>query len=178
MSDKRRNPSNYALVVLSEGAQWEGYKVQEYGEPDAYGHRKKASVAETLSTEIQAAHQRRNRGQRSHLRPARRRSGFHGQADLVHFRHHGFRSDAGGPERFDGGHSTKGATHWFRCPIRSSAHADWTWRPCITPPATGPTTPVSWGCRCFSRGRKAQEAADAVFSSDPRVARDRQQSSR
>ncbi len=53
MTDKRRNPSNYALVILSEGAQWEGYKVEEYGEPDAYGHRKKASVAETLSTEIQ-----------------------------------------------------------------------------------------------------------------------------
>jgi 6-phosphofructokinase len=52
ITDKRRNPSNYALVVLSEGAQWEGYKVEEYGEPDAYGHRKKASVAETLSTEI------------------------------------------------------------------------------------------------------------------------------
>jgi len=26
MSDKRRNPSNYALVILSEGAQWEGYR--------------------------------------------------------------------------------------------------------------------------------------------------------
>ncbi|HZZ84322.1 MAG TPA: 6-phosphofructokinase [Anaeromyxobacteraceae bacterium] len=50
--DKRKNPSNYALVVLSEGAQWEGYQVQEYGEPDAYGHRKKASVAESLSDEI------------------------------------------------------------------------------------------------------------------------------
>ncbi|MDP9112791.1 MAG: 6-phosphofructokinase [Acidobacteriota bacterium] len=54
IADKRRNPSNYSLVVMSEGAQWEGYKVQEYGEPDAYGHRKKASVAETLSAEIQS----------------------------------------------------------------------------------------------------------------------------
>ena len=27
--------------------------MEEYGEPDAYGHRKKASVAETLSAEIQ-----------------------------------------------------------------------------------------------------------------------------
>jgi len=53
ITDKRRNPSNYALVILSEGAQWEGYKLEEYGEPDAYGHRKKASIAETLSTEIQ-----------------------------------------------------------------------------------------------------------------------------
>ena len=52
IEEKRANPSNYALVVLSEGAEWEGYKVQEYGEPDAYGHRKKASVAESLADEI------------------------------------------------------------------------------------------------------------------------------
>jgi 6-phosphofructokinase 1 len=39
-------------VVLSEGAGWEGYQVHEYGEPDAYGHRKKASVAESLADEI------------------------------------------------------------------------------------------------------------------------------
>ncbi len=38
--------------MLSEGAEWQGYRVQEYGEPDAYGHRKKASVAESLAEEI------------------------------------------------------------------------------------------------------------------------------
>jgi len=52
MEDKHANPSNYALVVLSEGAAWEGYEPHEYGEPDAYGHRKKASVAESLAEEI------------------------------------------------------------------------------------------------------------------------------
>src|SRR5579885_1608084 len=52
ITDKKNNPSNYTLIVLSEGAEWEGYQVQEYGEPDAYGHRKKASVAEALSEEI------------------------------------------------------------------------------------------------------------------------------
>jgi 6-phosphofructokinase 1 len=52
ISDKRSNPSNYSLVVLSEGAEWEGYKVKEYGDADAYGHRKKMSVAEDLSDEI------------------------------------------------------------------------------------------------------------------------------
>jgi ATP-dependent phosphofructokinase / diphosphate-dependent phosphofructokinase len=52
MVEKRNTPSNYVLVVLSEGAKWEGYTVQEYGEPDAFGHRKKASIAEALSTEI------------------------------------------------------------------------------------------------------------------------------
>ena len=51
--DKRKNPSSYALVVLSEGAQWEGYEMREYGEADAFGHRKKANVAEDLAAEIQ-----------------------------------------------------------------------------------------------------------------------------
>src|ERR1700739_4391635 len=52
MQDKRNNPSNYSLVILSEGAEWQGYAVKEYGEPDAFGHRKKMSVAEDLSDEI------------------------------------------------------------------------------------------------------------------------------
>ena len=55
MTDKKNNPSNYSLVILSEGAEWEGYTVKEYGEPDAFGHRKKMSVAEDLSSEIKAA---------------------------------------------------------------------------------------------------------------------------
>jgi ATP-dependent phosphofructokinase / diphosphate-dependent phosphofructokinase len=56
MTDKRHNPSNYALVILSEGAEWEGYAVKEYGDPDAFGHRKKMSVAEDLSNEIKRAY--------------------------------------------------------------------------------------------------------------------------
>jgi len=55
IGDKRSNPSNYSLVILSEGAEWQGYKVKEYGDPDAFGHRKKMSVAEDLSSEIKAA---------------------------------------------------------------------------------------------------------------------------
>ena len=52
IQDKRRNPSNYSLVILSEGAEWQGYAVKEYGDADAFGHRKKMSVAEDLSDEI------------------------------------------------------------------------------------------------------------------------------
>jgi ATP-dependent phosphofructokinase / diphosphate-dependent phosphofructokinase len=55
MHDKELNPSNYALVILSEGAQWEGYQVREYGEADAFGHRHKANVGEDLSDEIKKA---------------------------------------------------------------------------------------------------------------------------
>jgi 6-phosphofructokinase 1 len=53
VKDKRNNPSNYSLVVLSEGAEWEGYTTVEYGEPDAYGHRKKANIGEVLAREIE-----------------------------------------------------------------------------------------------------------------------------
>jgi ATP-dependent phosphofructokinase / diphosphate-dependent phosphofructokinase len=55
MNDKHDNPSNYSLVILSEGAEWEGYTVKQYGQPDAFGHYKKMSVAEDLSSEIKAA---------------------------------------------------------------------------------------------------------------------------
>ena len=55
VKDKQNNPSNYSLVLLSEGAQWEGYETREYGEADAFGHRKKANVAEDLSAEIKKA---------------------------------------------------------------------------------------------------------------------------
>ncbi len=55
INDKRNNPSNYSLVILSEGAEWQGYTVREYGDADAFGHRKKMSVAEDLSDEIKRA---------------------------------------------------------------------------------------------------------------------------
>lgn len=54
ITDKKNNPSNYSLVILSEGAHWKGYKVKEYGEPDAFGHRKKFSIAEAFSDELTA----------------------------------------------------------------------------------------------------------------------------
>lgn len=50
--DKKDNPSNYSLVILSEGAEWTGYSLREYGEADAFGHKKKANVGEDLGEEI------------------------------------------------------------------------------------------------------------------------------
>jgi len=47
----RRNPQNYSTIVLSEGANL-GVPVPEVGQPDAYGHRKKANVAEFLADEL------------------------------------------------------------------------------------------------------------------------------
>ena len=53
MEDKRNNPSNYSLVVVSEGAMWERGKVEETGEADAYGHRKKADIGHALALEVE-----------------------------------------------------------------------------------------------------------------------------
>src|SRR5437660_9108866 len=47
----RRNPHNYSTVVMSEGANL-GIPVPEVGPADAYGHRKKANVAEFLADQL------------------------------------------------------------------------------------------------------------------------------
>lgn len=51
--EDRQNPNNYSTVILSEGANL-GVAVAEVGPPDAYGHRKKANVAEFLAEQLGA----------------------------------------------------------------------------------------------------------------------------
>jgi ATP-dependent phosphofructokinase / diphosphate-dependent phosphofructokinase len=50
--DKRRNPSNYAIVVVSEGASMIGGQVIEYGQEDAYGHRKLGGIGQIAGTAL------------------------------------------------------------------------------------------------------------------------------
>jgi 6-phosphofructokinase 1 len=42
--DKAHNPSNYAVITISEGAHLLGGQVVEYGEEDAYGHKKLGGI--------------------------------------------------------------------------------------------------------------------------------------
>jgi 6-phosphofructokinase len=51
IAQDRKNPYSYSVVVMSEGANL-GVRVPETGEPDAYGHRKKANVAEFLADQL------------------------------------------------------------------------------------------------------------------------------
>lgn len=44
MQDKRNNPSNYAIMTISEGATMIGGKIIEYGQADAYGHKKLGGI--------------------------------------------------------------------------------------------------------------------------------------
>jgi ATP-dependent phosphofructokinase / diphosphate-dependent phosphofructokinase len=44
VEDKRRNPSNYSMVTISEGASISGGEMMLSGEEDAYGHRKLGGI--------------------------------------------------------------------------------------------------------------------------------------
>ena len=46
MDDKKTNPSNYAMVTVSEGAHLSGGAIVEFGEADAYGHRKLGGIGD------------------------------------------------------------------------------------------------------------------------------------
>lgn len=52
MEDKRNNPSNYAIMTISEGSVMEGGAEVETGEADAFGHRKLGGVGEMAAAEI------------------------------------------------------------------------------------------------------------------------------
>jgi 6-phosphofructokinase len=51
-SDREANPSRYAVVVTAEGAIWQGAEMQDIGEADMFGHRRKANVGEALASEL------------------------------------------------------------------------------------------------------------------------------
>ena len=53
VADKRDNPSSYAIVVVSEGASMMGGDVLEYGEADAYGHRKLGGIGAAIGAQIE-----------------------------------------------------------------------------------------------------------------------------
>ncbi len=52
MEDKRNNPSNYAIMTISEGASMIGGKVVQYGQADAYGHQKLGGIGQITSDAI------------------------------------------------------------------------------------------------------------------------------
>lgn len=50
MHDKKLNPSNYAMVTVSEGARALDGEIVESGEADAYGHKKLGGIGDMLGT--------------------------------------------------------------------------------------------------------------------------------
>lgn len=54
MEDRRNNPSGYAIMTISEGAQMIAGKIIEYGQEDAFGHKKLGGIGMLTS---EAVHQ-------------------------------------------------------------------------------------------------------------------------
>jgi 6-phosphofructokinase 1 len=52
LEDRRANPSNYAVLVISEGASMLGGQVMEYGQEDAYGHKKLGGIGQIVGDAI------------------------------------------------------------------------------------------------------------------------------
>ncbi len=52
VEDRRRNPSNYAMVVVSEGAKEQGGEMMLSGEEDAYGHRKLGGIGMVVAAKL------------------------------------------------------------------------------------------------------------------------------
>ena len=54
MADRAANPSNYAIVTVSEGATLQGGELLLRGEEDAYGHRKLGGIGQQLAERLKA----------------------------------------------------------------------------------------------------------------------------
>jgi len=52
-ADHAGNPSRYAFVIAAEGAIWRDGIMEELGDADAFGHRRKANVGEALALELE-----------------------------------------------------------------------------------------------------------------------------
>ena len=51
-ADHAANPSHYAFVITAEGAIWKGTQLTDVGGADAFGHRHKANIGESLAAEL------------------------------------------------------------------------------------------------------------------------------
>ena len=147
MDDRRLNPSGYALVIASEGATWSGARLQEYGEADAYGHRRKADVGFALAEELHAmtgvetVHSDLTYDLRSGDPDALDQMAATTFANIaVELLAEGI---SGRMVAIHGGKYTHAAA------ARSgrSARGGWTWRACTTWSACGRATTTGWACR-------------------------------
>lgn len=63
--DRNKNPSKYSVVIVSEGAMFEGGEmVFESTTTDAYGHKKLGGIGDLVSSELQMRSSRFNNGKR------------------------------------------------------------------------------------------------------------------
>ena len=68
VADRRKNPSRYSVVLLSEGAMFEGGEmVFERETTDAFGHKKLGGIGDLVSEKLQEASPKYNNGKLIHV---------------------------------------------------------------------------------------------------------------
>jgi ATP-dependent phosphofructokinase / diphosphate-dependent phosphofructokinase len=68
VADRRKNPSRYSVVLLSEGAMFEGGEmVFEHETTDAFGHKKLGGIGDLVSEKLQEASPKYNNGKLIHV---------------------------------------------------------------------------------------------------------------
>lgn len=68
VEDRRQNPSNYAILLVSEGAKYVGAEMQfQDAERDAFGHAKLGGIGKIVGDEIKARTAKFNRGKRINI---------------------------------------------------------------------------------------------------------------
>ena len=66
--DRNNNPSKYSMVLVSEGAMFEGGEmIFENSKTDAYGHKKLGGIGDLVSEELQRLSPKFNKGQEIHI---------------------------------------------------------------------------------------------------------------
>ena len=67
-ADRRKNPSRYAVVIISEGARFEGGEmIFRNQERDAYGHAKLGGIGDLVSVELKERSPKYNNGKRVNI---------------------------------------------------------------------------------------------------------------
>lgn len=68
VEDRNNNPSNYSMVLVSEGAMFEGGEmIYENSKTDAYGHKKLGGIGDLVSDELQRLSPKYNNGHEIHI---------------------------------------------------------------------------------------------------------------
>ena len=97
LEDKAANPSNYAMVTVTEGARMLEGEIPERGQDDAYGHRKLGGIGLVTGERAREADRQGHRLPAGRLPDALRRARRPRPDGRGQLRQHGHRPDRGQP---------------------------------------------------------------------------------
>ena len=148
-ADRRRNPSGYAMVVVSEGAYPLGGKALERGE-DEVGRARLGGLGPYISAQLQGAHRYRHYQSADRLSDARGRAGLAGPYGVDLVRQPCGGANRAGPYRLHDRVAQRGLHHGAGGPLYRAGPSRSMSRPFTTARNTARAFSRCWASRCFS----------------------------